>query len=151
MNIEALLASGVLPTLRGFVAATKLHPILVNFTAALVPVSIGCDAMARLSGNEALRHTACWTLIFATAITPLTALTGWLFWMADDAGSSGMAIHKWLGTGLAALLFGLFGWRARLRAQNRPATIAYLLSGLAFVAALVLQGYLGGTQVFGGM
>ena len=34
-----MLASSILPALQKFVSATKLHPILVNFTAALVPIS----------------------------------------------------------------------------------------------------------------
>jgi uncharacterized membrane protein len=108
MNLEPVLASGIVAGLRQFVMETKLHPILVNFTAALAPVSVVGDAIGRLCQDESLRHTGWWTLFGATAITPFTALAGWLFWMPDDSGVTGMTIHKWLGTGLAVLLFGLF-------------------------------------------
>jgi uncharacterized membrane protein len=146
-----MLASGILPALQQFVTATKLHPILVNFTAALVPVSVATDAAARFFKNESLRHTAWWTLFYAMVITPFTAITGWLFWMSDDNGVTGMTIHKWLGTGLAALLFGLFVWRLKLHRQHRWATIPYLIVSIIFVAALAYQGHLGGLQVFSGM
>ncbi|MEO6971606.1 MAG: DUF2231 domain-containing protein [Chthoniobacterales bacterium] len=146
-----MLASGVLPALQQFVMTTKLHPILVNFTAALVPVSVVSDAVARFLKNESLRHAAWWTLLYATVVTPLTAITGWLFWMSDDNGVTGMTIHKWLGTGLTVFLLGLFVWRLRLHRQNRWATVSYLIAGVVIVAALVYQGHLGGMQVFSGM
>src|SRR5664280_2136857 len=146
-----MLASGILPALQQFVMATKLQPILVNFTAALVPVSVATDAAARFFKNESLRHTAWWTLFYATVITPFTAIADWLFWMSDDNGVTGMTIHKWLGTGLAVLLFGLFAWRLKLHRQHQWATIPYLVVGGIFVVALAVQGHLGGVQVFSGM
>ena len=149
--IHSMLGDGMLPALRQFVNATKLHPILVNFTAALVPVSVFSDFAGRFVKSESLRHAAWWSLFYATAVTPFTAITGWLFWMPDDNGAAGMTIHKWLGTGLAALLFVLFAWRWKLRRQAKWASVPYLLLGVIFVAALAYQGHLGGTQVFSGM
>jgi len=67
--------------------------------------------VVRLFKNESLHHTVWWMLFYATVITPFTAITRWLFWMSDNNGVTGMTIHKWLGTGLAVLLFGLFVWR----------------------------------------
>ncbi len=146
-----ILAAGILPALQQFVMATKLHPVLVNFTAALVPVSVASDLMGRLWQKESLRNAAWWTLFYATVVTPFTAITGWLFWMPDDNDASGMAIHKWLGSGLAVLLFGLFAWRWRIyKTQQWPAT-AYLILGFIYVAALAYQGHLGGAQVFSQM
>lgn len=150
-SLGPILCAGVIPALQKFVMATKLHPILVNFTAALVPISVFSDFAGRFIKSEPLRYTAWWTMFYATAITPLTAICGWLFWMPDDNGVTGMTIHKWLGTALAALLFVLFAWRCKLRWQGRWATAPYLVAGVIFVAALVYQGYLGGTQVFNGM
>ena len=151
MNFEPMLALAILSALKQFVAVTKLHPILVNFSAALVPVSFASDAAARIRKSESLRNTAWWALLYATVITPFTALTGWLFWMPDDNGVPGMTVHKWLGTALAVLLFGLFSWRLKFHRENRWATAPYLIIGAIFIAALVVQGYLGGQQVFSGM
>lgn len=151
MHIEPILAAGAVAALKQFVTATKLHPILVNFTAALVPVSVGCDFIARLRKDESFRDTAWWTLFLAAFITPLTAIAGWLFWMDDDNGVTGMTIHKWLGTALVAILFALFAWRLSLHRRKQWATVAYLVFGAAVVIALVAQGHLGGRQVFSDM
>jgi uncharacterized membrane protein len=151
INLETAFAAGIVPALQHFVSTTKLHPILVNFTAALVPVSLASDLIGCLLKSDSFRHTAWWTLFYATVITPFTALTGWLFWMPDDNGVTGMTIHKWLGTGLAILLFILLVWRWKLRRQGQRASVPYLILGVVFVAALVYQGHLGGVQVFSGM
>ncbi|HTV42737.1 MAG TPA: DUF2231 domain-containing protein [Candidatus Sulfotelmatobacter sp.] len=151
MTTEIILGAGILPALKQFVMATKLHPILVNFTSALVPVSVASDFLGRFCARESFRSTGWWTLFYATMITPFTAITGWLFWMPDDNGAHGMAIHKWLGSALAVLLFGLFAWRLQIYRQAQSPTGAYFLFGAIFIAALVYQGYLGGTQVFSGM
>ena len=150
-TIGTAMAGGILPALQQFVMTTKLHPILVNFTAALVPVSVFSDFIGRLIKSEPLRHTAWWTLFYATAITPFTAITGWLFWVSDDNGVRGMTIHKWLGTGLALLLFSLFAWRRQLHRRQEWPTLAYFIFGAVFVVALAYQGHLGGQQVFSGM
>jgi uncharacterized membrane protein len=150
-TIEPVLAAAILPMMRQFIMASKLHPILVNFTAALVPVSVASDIAARLLKNESLRNTGWWTLFIATCITPLTVVTGWLFWMHDDVGVTGMTIHKWLGTGLAVLLLVLFAWRRHLHRKSEWPTTAYFILGAVFVAALIYQGYLGGQQVFSDM
>jgi uncharacterized membrane protein len=150
-TIEPILAASILPALKQFVMATKLHPILVNFTAALVPVSVASDVIGRVCKNESLRNTGWWTLFYATIVTPLTAITGWLFWMSDDNGVAGMTIHKWLGSGLAVLLFGLFFWRLNLHRKNQWPPMAYFIVGGIFIAALAYQGHLGGQQVFSGM
>ncbi|MGH7136697.1 MAG: DUF2231 domain-containing protein, partial [Pirellulales bacterium] len=89
----------------------KIHPILVNFTVGLIPVSIFSDVLGRVLAKQTLRDTGWWTLCFAAIITPFTATAGWLFWMEDDVGVTGMTIHKWLGTTLATLLIGLAVWR----------------------------------------
>jgi uncharacterized membrane protein len=152
MNLpNIVLGAGLLSGIRQFVMATKLHPILVNFTAALVPVSVASDLAGRLTRKESFRATAWWTLLYATVITPFTAVAGWLFWMKDDSGVAGMTIHKWLGSSLVVLLFGLFAWRWRLHRRQLGPTTAYLIAGALVVALLMLQGYLGGQQVFSGM
>jgi uncharacterized membrane protein len=150
-TFEPVLAAGILPALKQFVMATKLHPILVNFTAALVPVSVASDFIGRIFKIESLRNTGWWTLFYATIVTPFTAITGWLFWMGDDNGVTGMTIHKWLGTGLAVLLFGLFAWRRHFHKKQHWPTLGYFVLGAVFVAALAYQGHLGGEQVFSGM
>jgi uncharacterized membrane protein len=146
-----ILAASVYETLHQFVSAYKVHPILVNFTAALVPVSAGSDILGWVFGKQTLRDTGWWTLCFAAVITPFTAIAGWLFWMDGDVGVPGMTIHKWLGTSLAVLLVGLVLWRWWFFKSNRRPSVFYLLVALAVIGAVVYQGHLGGDQSFGSM
>ena len=44
-----------------------LHPILVNFTSALMPASIASDAAGRIFRKASLHSAAWWMLIYATA------------------------------------------------------------------------------------
>ena len=141
----------MLLALKSFVMLTKLHPILVNFTAALVPISLASDAAAIRLKRASLRDTGWWTLLYAACLTPFTAIAGWLFWMKDDNGVSGMAIHKWLGTGLVLLLAGLFLWRRGFQRRGAWVSGAYLAAGLVLLILLVIQGHLGGTQTYSGM
>lgn len=145
------MATDILTGLRQIVSDTKLHPVLVNFTTALVPASVGSDWAARLLKKDSLAETAWWCLAYAVFITPFTALSGWLFWMKDDEGAAGMAIHKWLGIAMVFLLAALFLWRRHFRQHSQRVSAAYLALGLVLVGVLAYQGHLGGVQVFSGM
>ncbi len=146
--LHPILAASAYDTLHQFVSTYKVHPILVNFTAALIPVSLASDLLGRLLARQTLRDTGWWTLCFAALITPFTATAGWLWWMEDDNGVTGMLIHRWLGTSLAVLLVGLAVWRWWFFKNHRWPTVFYLLVALAVVAALIYQGHLGGQQSF---
>src|SRR5262245_26273528 len=82
-----------------------LHPILVNFTAALVPASLASDLLGRFLKRESFFAAGFWTLVYAAAVTPLTAIAGWL-WLRGmgDMGHSEMATHQWLGSAIALVL-----------------------------------------------
>jgi hypothetical protein len=48
-------------------------------------------------------------------------------------------------------VFGLFAWRRNLYRRQQWPTTACLIAGAVLIAALVIQGHLGGHQVFSGM
>jgi uncharacterized membrane protein len=127
-----------------------LHPILVNFTAALVPASVGSDLLGRLLRKPSLHQAAWWMLIYAAAITPLTGLAG--FWWKKQLGDALppeiVLRHQWLGIGLAVSLLPLLAWRWRISRNHSEPGGAYLSVALALVAALVVQGSLGGLLLF---
>lgn len=152
MGVIALLAhagatGGWFPT-----ELPPVHPILVNFTAALLPASLLSDVLGRILRRPSLTAAGWWTLLYAAVITPLTALAGW-WWFRQmaDMDHPQMAVHKWLGTGLAAAFLALLWWRWRIRRRQADGAPGwpYLICAALLFLALVLQGHLGGTMSFG--
>lgn len=127
-----------------------LHPILVNFTAALIPASFASDVAGRLLGRESLRAAAWWMLVYAAVVTPLTAAAGW-YWLWDlgEMDHAEMRVHQWLGTGLAVGLLLLTGWRGLMYRRSHWPTASYLAAAGVFVGLLIVQGHLGGVMSFG--
>ena len=127
-----------------------LHPILVNFTAALVPASLVSDVLGRVLRRQSLTSAGWWMLLYASVITPFTVVAGWL-WLRQMEGMNmpGMAVHQWLGTALALVFIGLVFWRWRIhrRPDGMPSGL-YLICTAIVVAALVVQGHLGGSMSF---
>lgn len=128
-----------------------IHPILVNFTAALLPVSFGSDVLGRVFRKQSLHHAAWWTLLYATAITPFTAIAGWLWKRSVGAALPADAIltHQWLGISLAVAFVILAFWRWSRYSRDEAPGAPYLVFALIVVLALVYQGTLGGGMVFG--
>jgi plastocyanin/uncharacterized membrane protein len=129
----------------------ELHPILVNFTAALLPLALLSDLLGRLLKRSSLHSAGAWMVLYAALITPLTAAAGW-WWKSKSAGAlppDVIAVHQWLGSSLAVLFVVLAVWRWRIYKRDNVPGLAYL--GLAAVTALALvyQGSLGGFMVFG--
>lgn len=129
----------------------NIHPILVNFTAALIPVSVFSDVLGKLLRRESLNHTAWWTLLYATAITPGTALAGWFWKRSIEAAlpADMIAVHQWLGISLAAAFIILTVWRGMLHQRGKSPGVAYILLAALVSGALIYQGHLGGSMTFG--
>jgi uncharacterized membrane protein len=129
----------------------NIHPILVNFTAALIPVSVFSDVVGKLLRRESLHHTAWWTLLFAAAITPATALAGWFWKKSIEAALPPdiIAIHQWLGISLAVAFIILALWRGLLHRRDESPSPVYLLLAILVSTALLYQGHLGGSMTFG--
>jgi len=91
-------------------APEHIHPILVNFTAALVPASFGSDVLGKIVRKPSLHAAGFWMLIYAAAITPFTAIAGYI-WKRSVASALSpvqIAVHQWLGISLACCSW----WRA---------------------------------------
>jgi uncharacterized membrane protein len=140
-----------LPGFRPPRSPQELHPILVNFTAALLPLALLSDLLGLWLKRSSLHSAAAWMVLYAAIITPLTGAAGW-WWKSKSAGtlpSDLIAVHEWLGTSLALVFIVLAVWRWRLYKQNAVPTLAYLVFAVIAVLALVYQGSLGGAMVFG--
>jgi uncharacterized membrane protein len=83
-------------------SAQDIHPILVNFTAALIPASVASDVFGKVLQKQSLTHAAWWMLVYAAAITPFTVLAGWYWKRSVEAmlPPGTITVHQWLGTSL---------------------------------------------------
>ena len=126
-----------------------VHPILVNFTAALVPVSVISDLIGRAMRKSSLNAVGWWTMVYAAVVTPFTALAGWL-WLRSmpPMDVPEMSFHKFLGTELAVVFAVLAWWRWRAYRSGQTPSRVYLVVAVLAVAALVVQGHVGGTMSF---
>lgn len=129
----------------------QLHPVLVNFTAALLPLALLSDVLGRIFRRQTLHHAAFWIIVYASCITPFTAAAGWWWkWAAgEDLPAKVIAVHQWLGTAAVLIFIALAFWRWSIHKRGVPPTVAYLVCTLLAVLALVYQGSLGGAMVFG--
>lgn len=144
-------AAGGWPGFRPPRSPQELHPILVNFTAALLPLALLSDLLGLWFKRSSLHSAAAWMVLYAAIITPLTGAAGW-WWKIKSAGTlppNLIAVHEWLGTSLALVFIVLAVWRWRLYRRNAVPNLAYLVFALVAVLALVYQGSLGGAMVFG--
>lgn len=136
----------------GVIPWSHAHPILVNFTAGLVPVSFVSELLGRALKKGSFGFAAWWTVLYAALLTPATALTGW-FWRSslppDILPADLIETHMYLGILLAAALAGLAVWRGIIFFKDGRPGIGYLAFCGATVCALVYQGNLGGKMVFG--
>jgi len=128
-----------------------VHPILVNFTAALLPTSFASDVLGRVFRKRSLHDAAYWMLLFATAITPFTAVAGFLWKrsLGEALPAAAIQTHQWLGISLAAVFIALALWRRDIYSLSEAPGYFYLLLAFCAVFALIYQGTLGGAMVFG--
>lgn len=127
-----------------------LHPILVNFTAALIPASVLSDWLGKFLRRDSFHAAGWWMLLYAAVITPFTALAGW-WWMRSmqDMNPWQMSWHMWLGISLAVVTIGLAIWRGWFYRKERKPNVVYMFLATLAVVALVIQGDLGGQMSFG--
>ena len=128
-----------------------LHPILVNFTAALVPASVGSDLLGKMTRRVSLLHAAWWMLLYAAIVTPITATAGWFWKRQIEAGLPAAIIsqHQWIGISLAFAFIALAIWRGVIHLRDEKPGVLYFLLAAVVVAALMYEGNLGGSMVFG--
>jgi uncharacterized membrane protein len=129
----------------------ELHPILVNFTAALLPLAVLSDILGVVFRRQSFHHAAWWMVLYAAVITPFTAAAGWWWRLTEGSAMPAklITIHQWLGSTAVVLFVLLAIWRWRIHKSGNSPTLPYLAFALVVVLALVYQGSLGGRMAFG--
>ena len=125
----------------------EVHPSIVHFPIAFLPLAIGADALGRATDNPALMKVGKTAIALAAGGAALAGATGLIAQQEVDA--DGRALDMLI-THRNLNLVALAG--ATALAVNRWTTkkpgIGYLLAGLASVALVSYTAYLGGHMVY---
>ncbi len=122
--------------------------MFVNFTAALIPVSLGSDLLGRILRKPSLQAVGLWGILYGTLATPITAYLG-LRWMNQlGRHDRGMVIHEWLGFSMVGVMIVLSLWRIRLYRHKRPASAPNLFILVALFGSAAFQGHTGAVMSF---
>jgi len=127
----------------------ELHPALVHYPLALLPLSIGADLLGRVTGNEGLQDLGRRTMPLAAASGLIAGVAGLMAQTEVEAEGASMDLlktHRTLNIGLVAITGAL----AVERMRNEKPSAAYLGLGLMGIAALAYSAYLGGEMVYRG-
>jgi uncharacterized membrane protein len=137
----------------GLQEVPNLHMVVVHFPIALLPVSLLCDALGRLTGSRDLHAVARWTLWLGTISVGVAAWTG--IAGADDvhpyitdAAEELMTRHMNLQLGTLAAAVVLSLWRLAARPYPWRGGALYLLISAAMVLNMLVAADLGGQMVF---
>jgi uncharacterized membrane protein len=134
---------------------SELHGAATHLAIVGIPLYAVLLLVRRLRPQAAgAARAEPWALGAAVLGIAATGLTGLLVRgeaqteLRGGANRLGTA-HFWLGIALAALLLGLVAWRSRASRRGAAVhTIPVLAGGLLAIAAVLVQGYLGGRMAY---
>jgi uncharacterized membrane protein len=127
----------------------NLHPLLVHFPIALLPVSVALDLLGVVTGRRDAQSAGRWMLWLGTLGAALAVFTGHEAAEALRVGAAAgalMATHHDVAMGVLAAAAALSLWR--LVAPEPRWRAVYLVVAVGLLAALVVVSDLGGQMVF---
>ena len=126
-----------------------LHPPLVHFPMALLPVSFAAQAWDLFIGNPTAASLAAMTLSLGLIIAVPAVIAGFLDYLSISSGHSGeRAAQLHLGVMAAAITAYFAAWLLeRQSPQSGAMWASFACSGLGTVA-LLAGGWLGGHMVY---
>lgn len=125
----------------------EVHPSVVHFPIAFLPVAIGADLLGRLTGSRTLMNFGRAAIGIAAAGAAAAATTGLIAQQevnADGEALDMLITHRNLNLASTVVAAAMATWRG---ARERP-TASYLTLGLASTALLSYTAYLGGRMVY---
>lgn len=125
----------------------ELHPSVVHFPITLLPLSLGADALGRITRSRSLMEIGRMTMPLAAAGAAVAGIFGLIAQEAvrtDEEGAEMLATHRTLNMGLMAMTAAM---AVKRFGQKKPDD-GYLAVGAAGLAAMFYSAYLGGQMVY---
>jgi uncharacterized membrane protein len=124
-----------------------IHPMLIPFPLGLLATSLVFDIIHRLTGTESWAEVAYWMIVAGIIGGLAAAPFGWIDWFAIPADTRAKPIGLYHGVGnIVVLVLFAVSWFLRRDEPDEPGTVAFLLSLIGVVLAVV-TGWLGGELV----
>ena len=125
----------------------EVHPSLVHFPLALLPLSVGADLLGRLTGSEALLDIGRRTMPLAAGSAVVAGVAGLMAQTEVEADGEALEMlktHRTLNLGLVTVASAMAAYRS---GRERP-SVGYLAMGLVGLATMAYSAYLGGAMVY---
>ena len=127
----------------------EIHPSLVHYPLAFLPLSIGADLLARSTGNRTFAELGRYAMALAAGSAAVAAVAGLAAQEEVDVeeGSEAyemLVTHRNMNLTLVGASAGMAMWRWR----EPEASPGYLALGLAALGAVGYSAYLGGKMVY---
>ena len=125
----------------------EVHPSVVHFPIALLPVAVGADLLGRVTGSARLSELGRMLMPVAAAGAAVSAATGLIAQeevVAEGVAEEILVTHRNLNLSLVTLSAALAAWRW---GRKRPGP-GYLAVALAGIGAMSYSAYLGGKMVY---
>ncbi|HEU0301193.1 MAG TPA: DUF2231 domain-containing protein [Longimicrobium sp.] len=125
----------------------EMHPAVVHFPIAFLPLSLGADALGRLTGDQTLLEMGRRTMSLAALGAVNAAVFGLVAQQAVRAEGQAhdlLVTHRTLNAGLVGLTTAL----AIKRARRRRPGLGYLALGAAAWGVMGYSAYLGGRMAY---
>jgi len=125
----------------------ELHPSLIHFPLALLPLSIASDLLGRATGSASLLDVGRRTMPLAAASGLVAGVAGLMAQTEVKAEGGAMELlktHRTLNLGLVAIA----GAMAVQRVRKEKPSAAYIGLGLIGIATMAYSAYLGGEMVY---
>jgi uncharacterized membrane protein len=124
------------------------HPILIVFPLGLLATSVIFDVLCAATHNPQFPVAAYWMIAAGVIGGLVAAVPGFVDWLAipKDTRAKRIGLYHAIGNDIVLVLFAVSWWLRRGTPNHEPETLAFALSVIAVLLAL-LTGWLGGELV----
>lgn len=126
---------------------SEVHPSLVHFPLALLPVAIGADAIGLATRNRELFGVGKLGIVAATVGAAVAGVFGFIAQeevRLEASAPDVLATHRTMNVLALGAMTAMSVWRV---SRKKP-TLGYVLGGAALLAAVSYSAYLGGKLVY---